>query len=93
MSRLNVHKLLLFFLGEKSFYSLQYIGVGHLLFYTQCFDVIFNLDQKFRSQNCLFQLLWRKKILIQAKNSSVNRVPFKIDFFTMAPIDFTTAFP
>ena len=51
---------------------------------------IFNLEEKFRSWKCLFKLLWCKTSLNQAKNTSVNRVPSKIDFFA---IDFTTGIP
>ena len=56
----------------------------------QCAGAIFKLDQKFKSWNCLFWLVWCKRSLNQAKNPYVNRVPSKIDFFT---IDFTTSFP
>ena len=56
----------------------------------QCAGAIFDLDQKFQSQNCLFLVLWCKSSLNWAKNPSVNRVPSKVDFFT---IKFTACFP
>ena len=47
---------------------------------TQCAPAVFNLDQKFRSRNGFFSLLWCKTSQNQPKNSSVNRFPLKIAF-------------
>ena len=47
----------------------------------QCTGAIFNLEQKLQSQNCLSWLLWCNTSLIWAKNTSVDRIPSKKDFF------------